>query len=514
MKDKFIQEITEKYAFKGDALILGKGMLDKKIIPEATIGVPLKMFNRHGLIAGATGTGKTKSLQIIVEGLSLAGVPTLVMDIKGDLSGIAAEGDQTNSKIHERHELLQIPYQAEKFPVEFLTLSDEKGVRLRATVTEFGPVLFSKILGLNDTQSDIVSIIFKYCSDKGLPLVDLKDMRKVLQYVSENPEGKEELKRNYGAIAPSSLGTILRSIVSLEQQGAERFFGEMSFDPQDLLHKRGGKGVVNILRVTDIQDKPNLFSTFMLGLLSEIYNTFPEQGDSDQPKLVIFIDEAHLIFKEASKALLNQIETVVKLIRSKGVGLFFITQVPGDVPEAVLSQLGLKVQHALRGFTAKDKKEIEKAVQNYPTTSYYQPAELIQELGIGEVFLTALNEKGIPTPLVHTCMVAPKSRMNVLTPEEIERINSKSELVDIYSREMDKETAYEILMKKMEYAPPPEVKSSGRQPKETSVFETIMTSSAGRQVQRTLANQLVYFLLSLLGLRGSRGRSTYSRRRR
>ncbi len=507
MKENFVKEIQSKYTFKGESLTLGKGMFEKEVQPEANVALPLKMFNRHGLIAGATGTGKTKTLQVIVEGLSNAGVPSLVMDIKGDLSGLAEPGDQNNRHISERHQKLQIPYEATGFPVELLTLSDEKGVRLRATVSEFGPVLFSKILDLNDTQSDIMAIVFKYCDDKGLPLVDLKDVRKVLQYVSEDPSGKAELKRDYGSIATASLSAILRSIVALEQQGADQFFGELSFDPEDLLEKRGGKGVVNILRVTDIQDKPNLFSTFMLGLLAEIYNTFPEQGDSDRPKLVLFIDEAHLIFREASKALLQQIETVVKLIRSKGIGIFFITQVPGDVPEEILSQLGTKVQHALRGFTAKDKKEIDKAVENYPISEFYDASRVIQELGIGEAFITGLNEKGIPTPLVHTYLRAPQSRMDVLTEKEIDKIVSRSELVDIYGREVDKETAYELLLQKMERVEAidtaePRVSGRTQDDNEPSMLETLMTSSAGKQLQRTIVREGTKLLFSMLGASG------------
>jgi DNA helicase HerA-like ATPase len=322
-------------------------MLDGEVITEVDVNIPLKTINRHGLIAGATGTGKTKTLQVFVEQLSHKGIPSLVMDIKGDLSGIAVEGEQ-NDKINERYAKTKLPYQPQSFPVELMTISSEKGLKLRATVTEFGPVLLSKILGLNDTQASIMSIVFKYSDDKGLPLIDLDDLKKVLQYVTDNAEGKKDLANNYGAISPASLGAILRSIVAMEQQGATGFFGEPSFDVEDLLQTRGGKGVVNVLRVADIQNQPQLFSTFMLSLFAEIYMTFPEEGDSGKPKLVLFIDEAHLIFNEASKTLLSQIETMVKLIRSKGVGIYFITQIPGDVPENVLSQLGLKIQHRKR----------------------------------------------------------------------------------------------------------------------------------------------------------------------
>ena len=428
------------------------------------------------------------------------------MDIKGDLSGIAVEGEQ-NDKINERYAKTQLPYQPQSFPVELMTISAEKGLKLRATVTEFGPVLLSKILGLNETQSSIMSIVFKYADDKALPLIDLDDLKKVLQYVTDNAEGKKELADNYGSISPASLGAILRSIVAMEQQGATNFFGEPSFDVEDLLQTRGGKGVVNVLRVADIQNQPQLFSTFMLSLFAEIYMTFPEEGDSGKPKLVLFIDEAHLIFNEASKALLSQIETMVKLIRSKGVGIYFITQIPGDVPENVLSQLGLKIQHALRGFTAKDRKEIDKAVENYPITEYYDAANLIQNLGIGEAFVTALDEKGIPTPLVHTYLISPESRMDVLTSEEIDDLVNSSDLVKKYKNEVDKESAYEILAKRMEQAAEVEKevaqeKSTARQPKEEpGMFEQVMKSRAGRTFTTTLAREGAKFVLGMFGLK-------------
>lgn len=494
-KEQFIQEIQSSYQYKGDRIILGKAKLDGEVLAGAEISIALKTMNRHGLIAGATGTGKTKTLQILSEQLSLKGVPTLLMDIKGDLSGIAASGNSEDKAIQERQHLIGENYTAMGSPVELLSLSGENGVRLRATVSEFGPILFSKILELNDTQSSIISIIFKYCDDKGLPLVDLEDMRKVLQYVSEIPEGKQELNSTYGAIAPASLGTILRKIVALEQQGATQFFGEPSFEINDLMRIKDGKGVVNVIRLTDIQNKPSLFSTFMLSLLAEVYETLPEAGDGDKPKLVIFIDEAHLIFKEESKSLLDQIETMVKLIRSKGVGLYFCTQVPGDVPDAVLSQLGLKIQHALRGFTAKDRKQIEKAVENYPISTYYKADEVITQLGIGEAFVTALNEKGIPTPLAHTYMRAPNSRMDILSDAEINSILNNSELVKKYQNEIDKESAYEILSEKIkriqgETAKTPK-QSAGKPKQEKSTLETILTNSTTKSFLRTAGNLII-----------------------
>ncbi len=510
MKEQFIEELTSRYTCKGEKIVLGKAILNGEVIPEVEISVPLKMINRHGLIAGATGTGKTKSLQILAEQLSLQGVPTLLMDIKGDLSGIAQPGDANNSKIKERYEKLGLSYTAQGFPVELLTISQEKGVRLRATVTEFGPVLLSKILGLNDTQTGIMSIVFKYCDDKKLPLLDLDDLRKVLQFLTDNEQGKAELSQNYGAIAASSLGAILRSIVTLEQQGATRFFGEPSFDTAHLLHTKNGLGVVSIIRLTDIQNNPQFFSTFMLSLLSEIYQTFPEVGDLDKPKLAIFIDEAHLIFNEATKVLLNQIETMVKLIRSKGVGLYFCTQVPGDVPDGVLSQLGLKIQHALRGFTAKDKKEIDKAVENYPSTKYYKANELIQQLGIGEAFITSLDEKGIPTPLADTFMISPSSRMDILTPEEIDQVVNNSELVKEYAQDINRESAYEILSKRMDTAAgaqagnpdstPPKTTASKTPKEEPSAFEKIMNSPFVRDMGRTIVREGSKMLFGALGV--------------
>jgi DNA helicase HerA-like ATPase len=449
-KDAFIKNINEGYDSKGESIILGGAMLDGEALADASVKIPLKTLNRHGLIAGATGTGKTKTIQVLSEQLSSFGIPVLMMDIKGDFSGIAKEGEE-KPFITERHSKINIPYKTSSFPVELLTISEQNGVRLRATVSEFGPVLFSRILNLNDTQSGVVSVIFKYCDDNKMALLDLKDIKKVINYITE--EGKDEIEENYGKISTSTTGIILRKIIELEQQGAELFFGEMSFDIEDLMRiDENGKGYVNIIRLTDIQDKPKLFSTFMLSLLAEIYQQMPEKGDVDQPELVIFIDEAHLIFNEASKTLLEQIETIVKLIRSKGIGIYFITQNPMDIPSGVLAQLGLKIQHALRAFTANDREAIKKTADNFPTSEYYRTDEVLTSLGIGEALVTALNEKGIPTPLVATMMRAPMSRMDVLTESEIQEINNKSKLVKKYSELIDRESAYEMLNKKISLA--------------------------------------------------------------
>ncbi|MFC7775356.1 helicase HerA-like domain-containing protein [Flavobacterium sp. GCM10027622] len=445
--NEFKNEITQGYTCKGASINLGGAILDNEAhaIP---VTIPLKTMNRHGLIAGATGTGKTKTIQVLSEQLSQNGIPVLMMDIKGDFSGIAKEGD-VKDFITERHSKINIPFSPKAFPVELLTLSEQEGVRLRATVSEFGPVLFSRILDLNETQAGVIAVIFKYCDDKKMPLLDLKDIKKVMNYITE--EGKEEISELYGKISTATTGTILRKIIELEQQGADIFFGEKSFEIDDLMRiDENGYGYVNIVRLNDIQDKPKLFSTFMLNLLAEIYNQMPEKGDVEQPELVIFIDEAHLIFNEASKALLDQIETIIKLIRSKGIGVYFITQNPTDVPKEVLAQLGLKIQHALRAFTANDRQAIKQTSENYPLSDFYKTDEIITSLGIGEALVTALNEKGIPTPLVACMMRAPESRMDILTDSEIDKINSSSKLVEKYEEEIDRESAYEILNKKIE----------------------------------------------------------------
>jgi hypothetical protein len=448
--EDFFKHIEEGYATKGDYIIMGAGILNGEAVKDAFVKIPLKTLNRHGLIAGATGTGKTKTLQVLAENLSQKGIPVLLMDLKGDLSGLA-QPSAGHAKIDERHAKIGIPFEASSFPVEILSLSEQDGVKLRATVSEFGPVLLSRILDLSETQEGIVAVVFKYCDDQKMPLLDLKDFKKVLQYATG--AGKAEFTKEYGRISTSSTGTILRKIIELEQQGAELFFGEKSFDVNDLTRiDEKGRGYINILRLTDIQDRPKLFSTFMLSLLAEIYATFPEQGDSDQPELILFIDEAHLIFKEASKALLDQIESIVKLIRSKGIGIYFVTQNPTDVPNDVLSQLGLKVQHALRAFTARDRKAIKLTAENYPESEYYDTKEVLTSLGIGEALISALDEKGRPTPLAATLLRAPMSRMDVLTDQELEEVIDKSSLVKKYNEIIDRESAYEILNEKIEDA--------------------------------------------------------------
>lgn len=518
-KENFIQKIADSYSFKGDSILAGSAVHDENYETGVQIKLPLKTMNRHGLIAGATGTGKTKTLQVIAEELSNAGVPVLVMDIKGDLSGLGAAGTN-NPIIEKRAEQIGFNWKEKAFPIEFLSISDEPGAKMKATVSEYGPVLLSKILDLNDNQSGVLAMIFKYCDDRNLPLLDFKDLKSVIKYIQD--EGKEEFLRDYGYIQTSSAGSIMRSILALEQQNAGDIFGEPSFDIFDLMQVTpSGEGVISVLRLTDMQTKPALFSTFMLCLLAEIFEKMPELGDPAKPELVMFIDEAHLIFNNAPKTLLDQFEMTIKLIRSKGVGIFFITQSPTDIPSAILGQLGTKIQHALRAFTAKDRKDIVTAAENYPYSEYYKVDELITQLGMGEALITTLDEKGRPTELVHTLVRPPFSRMDVLTDFEIGQILKSSELVKKYNVEIDRESAFEILQDRItgnnmqkeienkqdfrkqrhseDYERPVQ-----RQRDEESGFEKIMKSP----VTKSIAVEITRGLLGVLGLRSTRRSST------
>ena len=497
--DTFKQTMHNGYTFKGEYITLGGAVYEGQPRDNVYVNIPLKTLNRHGLIAGATGTGKTKSLQVMAEHLSKKGVPVLLMDLKGDLSGISMCGE-VKPFILERLGKMGLDFQPQAFPTELLSISKQKGIRMRATISEFGSVLLSRILELSDVQEGVLAVVFKYCDDHSLPLLDLKDLKKILQYATE--EGKASFDKEYGTISKSSTSAILRKLVELEHQGGDLFFGERSFDPQDLLRTNAaGEGYVNIIRLTDIQDRPKLFSTFMLSLLAEIYTTFPEVGDLAKPKLVIFIDEAHLIFNEASKPLLNQLENIVKLIRSKGIGLIFCTQNPTDIPDAVLSQLGLKVQHAIRAFTAKDRKAIKLTAENYPTSEFYDITDTLTSLGTGEALITALNEKGIPTPLVATMMRAPMSRMDILSEEEINQLVDKSELVAKYNEVIDRESAYELLNKKIEEIHQEEEK----QKEETKEKAPSTKATASKSSKRTAQNPLVKMVTSATFVRGVLG---------
>ncbi|CAN5224799.1 DUF853 family protein [soil metagenome] len=492
--EKFIDYINHGYSTHGDYIAIGAAMLNGTPLPEAQVKIPLKTMNRHGLIAGATGTGKTKTLQILAENLSVKGIPVLLMDIKGDLSGIAKPAENVE-KLEARHQKIGIEFNASSSPVELLSLSQQTGVRLKATVSEFGPVLLSRILDLSETQTGVMGVIFQYCDHNHLPLLDLKDLKKILQYATD--KGKADFENSYGRISPASTGSILRKIVNLEQQGGDLFFGEPSFDVMDLVRKTGeGKGYVNIIRLDDIQDRPKLFSTFMLSLLAELYTTFPEKGDADKPELVIFIDEAHLIFKEASGALMDQIESIVKLIRSKGIGIYFVTQNPTDVPKEILSQLGLKIQHSLRAFTANDRKAIKLTAENYPISDYYDTKEVITSLGIGEALISTLDEKGRPTPLAATMLRAPMSRMDILSQGEITEIINSSKLVSKYNTNIDRESAYEILNGKISRAEKTEARDKAKKERD------VVTRSSSRRNSRTPQNPVIKVLTSATFIRG------------
>ncbi len=506
--NNFQDRLKASYMFKCGSILVGSAVLDGFYETGVKIKLPLKTFNRHGLIAGATGTGKTKSLQVIAESLSGAGVPVMVMDVKGDLSGLGAKG-ATNPIIEKRSRIIGMEWAGKAYPIEFLSISEEPGAKMKATVSEYGPVLLAKILGLNENQAGVLSMIFKFCDDRNLPLLDFKDLKSVLKYIQN--EGKDDFLKDYGFVHSSSAGAIMRSIVGMEQQNADDIFGEPSFDIIDLTHKTpSGEGVVNVLRLTDMQSKPALFSTFMLCLLSEIFQKMPELGDPDKPELVLFIDEAHLIFKNASQSLLDQLEMTVKLIRSKGVGIFFVTQSPNDIPASILGQLGTKVQHALRAFTAKDRKAIKTAAENYPYSDFYKVDELITQLGIGEALVSGLDEKGRPTELAHTLMRPPFSRMDVLSEKEIDDITESSELAKKYNLEIDRESAYEILhekLKRKEAAENGKLKRTGTNisaPKRNravkkSSFEQIMKSPITKMVAREVARGL----LGVLGLKAA-----------
>jgi len=513
-REDFIKAIQASYPDDKPHIFLGCGVLEGEIIPEARVNLPLSMMNRHGMIAGATGSGKTRTLQLLAEQLSLAGVPVFLTDIKGDLSGIAREGT-SNAKLEERAQALGIKFRAEGMPVELYSLSGKKGAQMRATVMEFGPILLAKVLELNDTQTGVLSILFKYADDHVLPIVDLQDLKKVLNYLTEGP-GKAEIREHYGTISSSSAGTILRKIVALEQQGVDKIFGEPSFEIADLMHKIDGRGVVSMLNVSDMQDKPDVFSTFLLSLLAELYQTLPEAGDLDKPKLVFFLDEAHLLFNDAPKAFLEQIEQIVRLIRSKGVGIFFCSQMSQDLPDTVLSQLGNRVQHVLRAFTPKDAKALRDTVMTYPRSDYYKIEETLTAMGIGQALVTVLNSKGIPTEVAYTHLVPPVAVMGPLDETEANALMKSSEMYKKYYHTVDPTSAVEILNQRIRGTSAVEVKNDKAAPvspakpvtekktKEKSVIEEVMSSSVTRSIGRELVRGLFGVLF---------GKTTTRRRR-
>jgi DNA helicase HerA-like ATPase len=497
---KVLAAVRAAFPGAGSAAVLSLGapVHDGQCHAEPLIGIPLAMMNRHGLVAGATGTGKTKTLQLMAEQLSEAGVPVFVADIKGDVAGLGAPG-QAGPRVEARAKETGVAWRAAGFPIELLSLSGKLGAQLRATVSAFGPLALGKVMGLNDTQASILALVFKYCDDRRLPLLDFKDLRAVLTHLAD---AGDDLRRDYGGVSKASVGVLLREMVQLEQQGAGALFGEPELEVTDLLERApDGRGRISVLELSDVQDRPALFSTFMMWMLAELYHQLPEVGDVDKPKLVFFFDEAHLLFKNASKAFLDQVEQVVRLVRSKGVGIFFVTQSPTDVPAAILGQLGNRVQHALRAFTPDDEKALRAAARTFPKTPYYDVQETLTTLGIGEALVTVLSETGVPSPPFVARVAPPASRMGPLTPAEIVPL-LRSEQVQRYATAVDRESAYEILGARLEpgeapaapTAPAPAPKPAPPAKK----TESSWTEALRSPVARTIANQVTRGLMGAL----------------
>ena len=442
--ESFRSEMAAGYSLDEPAIVLGAPILGDEVLSDVRVQVALARVNRHGLIAGATGTGKTKTLQIFAGQLSALGVPVFAVDVKGDLSGVGEPGDGTNPKIVERCASMHWTFRAAGHPLELLSLSGKVGAHVRASISSFGPLLLGKVLDLNETQTSILSLVFRYCDDQHLPLLDLADLRTTLKFLASD-DGKPALE-DLGGISLASLGVILRSIVTIEEEGADIFFGEPEFDVDDLLRTTAdGKGIVTLLEVADVMDRPRLYSTFVLWMLAQLYESLPEVGDLPKPKLAFFFDEAHLLFHDASDALLEQIERTARLIRSKGVGVYFVTQAPTDVPSSVLSQLGNRVQHALRAFTPDDADALRKTARTFPMTTHYDVERTITSLGIGEALVTVLSPKGVPTPLAATRLVPPDSRMAPLSDPEIAQVVAASTMASRYGQAVDRESAHEII---------------------------------------------------------------------
>ncbi|GAA2002098.1 helicase HerA-like domain-containing protein [Brevibacterium samyangense] len=517
-----LEAIRTGYSFPaGTAIVLGSAIEADAPVPEVPVALPLAMLNRHGLVAGATGTGKTVTLQVLAQALSNAGVPVFAADMKGDLSGMATAGEPSE-KLLARTEANGQAWEAKASPVEFYALGGEgTGIPLRATVTSFGPLLLSKVLDLNETQESVLGLLFHYADSAGLALLDLADLRAVLTFL-DSDEGKEDL-RAIGGVSSASVGVILRKIANLEAQGADVFFGEPEFDIADLLRTaEDGRGIVSMLELPAVQDRPALFSTFLMWLLAELFENLPEVGDPEKPKLVFFFDEAHLLFDGASKAFLDSVAQTVRLIRSKGVGIFFVTQSPSDVPDEVLAQLGARIQHQLRAHTPKDAKALRATVQTFPT-SPYDLEELISTLGTGEAIVTVIDPDGSPTPVAPTRVYAPTSTMGPTDAAAMEAAVKESDRWAVYGEPIDRESAREILTARLERAsedaaasaetenaeapadsanrvPLPESAGRSEAPtgsrgrsrgrKERSVIEQVVTSSAFKQFTRTAAREI------------------------
>jgi hypothetical protein len=465
MDPGFTQQMREGYPPGAGAVVLGSPMLDGEILTDVRVALPLATANRHGLIAGATGTGKTKTLQLMAGQLSDAGVPVFVADVKGDLTGLAAPGDASDTRIRERAASLAWSFRPGSHPVELLSLSGALGAPIRATVSSFGPLLLGKVMDLNETQTSVLSMVFAYCDDHDLPLLDLEDLRTTLRYLTSD-EGEPALEA-YGGMSKQTVGVLLRSLITLEQEGVGGFFGEPAFDVEDLLRTTPeGAGVISVLELADVMTRPRLFSTFMLWMLAQLYAELPEVGDLPEPKLAFFFDEAHLLFDDASDALMEQIELTARLIRSKGVGVYFVTQSPTDVPSSVLSQLGNRIQHALRAFTPQDADDLRKTARTFPETDHYDVEEMITSLGIGEALVTVLSPSGVPTPLAATRLIPPDSLMAPADDAVLDGLVNASPLRVKYLQAPDRESAHEILSARLAAAkaaasPPPAVTVEG-----------------------------------------------------
>ncbi|WP_454199462.1 helicase HerA-like domain-containing protein [Nocardia sp. Marseille-Q1738] len=496
------QEIAAGYAFEGAALELGTVVADGRVDPGARVRIPMRTLNRHGLVAGATGTGKTKTLQGIAEQLSRAGIPVVLADIKGDLSGLAEPGEANENVAARAAETGAEDWAPQTFPTEFVSVGTGGiGVPIRATITSFGPVLLSKVLGLNQTQESTLGLIFHWADRNGLALLDLKDLRAVITHLT-SPEGKADLE-GIGGVSASTAGVILRALTNLEADGGDTFFGEPELDPADLVRLVDGQGVITLFELGAQAARPVMFATFLMWVLADLFQTLPEVGDVDKPALVFIFDEAHLLFSDASKAFLDQVEQTVKLIRSKGVGVFFCTQLPTDIPNPVLSQLGARIQHALRAFTPDDQKALSKTVRTYPRTDVYELEEALTSLGTGEAIVTVLSERGAPTPVAWTRIQPPRSLMDTIGPDVIKSRALSSPLAAKYGQTFDRESAYELLAAKVaaasrepEHAPAPgraatreeEVSAAERIMKNPAVrsFLRSAASTAGREITRTL----------------------------
>jgi hypothetical protein len=480
-------ELGQAYAIEGPALELGTVVLQGQAFPEARVRLPLSMLTRHGLVAGATGTGKTKTLQLMAEQMSTAGIPVFLADVKGDVSGVAAPGI-AGERITERAADTGTDWVPTAFPAEFLALGGlGTGVPVRATMTSFGPVLLSKVLGLNETQESSLGLVFHFADGAGLPLLDLKDLRAVIHHLVSD-EGKADLK-GLGGLSTATAGVILRELIGLEDQGGDVFFGEPEFDTADLLRVApDGRGVMSVMGLAAVQDKPRLFSTFLMWLLADLFHDLPEVGDVEQPKLVFFFDEAHLLFDDASEAFLDAIARTVRLVRSKGVGVFFVTQTPEDVPSEVLAQLGNRVQHALRAFTPDDAKALRATVSTFPESEAYDLGELLTSMGIGEAAVTILSERGAPTPVAWTRMRPPASLMAPLDPAVQTSMVAASSLLAEYGQSIDRDSAYERLLAKVAPEPEPEPRTERAEPEREGAVARVLGSSVFRSFARSAAS--------------------------